>query len=173
MKIEGDFIKTFSNWKDLEKYLTSIINAEIQKVGEEVRKALKQELKAKFYGRAGYHQNQESTDWYDRTWQLVECITLSPTNINGNEYSVRIFYDTDKMTTFSTEGKWSTHESIIDGRDFRKALPEVIEYGNPSTIYGWEGFDIVGDLTDRLIDDKVVLQWFVKALEKKGFKCIV
>ena len=76
MKIEGDFIKTFSNWKDLEKYLTSIINAEIQKVGEEVRKALQQELRAKFYGRAGYHQNQESTDWYDRTWQLVECITL-------------------------------------------------------------------------------------------------
>ena len=165
-------MKTFSNWKDLEKYLKSIIEQELQKLGEEIKKALKQELKAKFYGRAGYHQNQDSTDWYDRTWQLLECITLSPTNINGNEYSVRVYYDTNKMTTFVTEDKWSTHQSIIDGRDFREALPEVIEFGNPSPLYGWKGFNIVGDLTDRLIDDKVVLQWFVSALEKRGFKCV-
>lgn len=166
-------MKTFSSWKDIEKYLENIIKEELQKVGEEIKKALRIELKSKFYGRPGYHQNQDSTDWYDRTWQLLDCIALSPTDINGNEFSVRVYYDTDKMDTFATEGKWSTHQSIINSRDFREALPEVIEYGNPSPIYGWKAFNIVGDLTDRLIDDKVVLQWFVKALEKRGFKCVV
>jgi hypothetical protein len=166
--------KQFSKWSGLEAYLKQIIQDELAKVGEQIRLALRMELQAKFYGRPGYHPNQEETEYYSRTWQLLESVSLSPTNVSGNSYSVRIFYDTDKIIpSYGEDGKWSPHQSIIDDRAFNEALPEVIEYGNPSPLYGWEPFNIVGDLTERLKDDKVVLQWFVKALEKKGFKCVV
>lgn len=165
--------REFRSISELNKYLESIMADEIVKLGEEVKKALKSELKAKFYGREGYHPNQTETDYYLRTFQLLESIILSPVKKTGNEYSVRIFYDTGRMSTISgVSGElWSTHESVIDGRDFREALPYVIEYGNPSPIYGWEPFNIVGDLKERLSDDQVVLQWFKRALEKRGIKC--
>ena len=147
-----------------------ILIEEMKKLGEEVRKALQQELKAKFYGREGFHPNQQETEWYSRTWELLNCISLEVKS-SGNEVTARIFYDTDKMNTYDAHPVWTGHKSIIDGRDFRKALPEVIEYGNPSPIYGWDAFNIVGDLTERFSDDQVVLQWFKSALEKRGIKC--
>ena len=167
--------KEFRSIAEINRYLMPILIEEMKKLGEEVRKALQSELKAKFYGRPGYHPNQQETDWYSRTWELLECISLDVKS-SGNEVTARIFYDTDKMNTSPSYIKngvpqWSSHESIIDGRDFREALPEVIEYGNPSRIYGWEAFNIVGDLTERFSDDQIVLQWFKHALEKRGINC--
>lgn len=163
----------FKNLSEINSYVGKIVEQEIKKLGEEIRKALRQELSAKFYGREGYHPNQTETAWYERSFELLECISMETVPSGKNQYGVRIFYDTDKMNTYpSADGMWSKHESIIDGSDFREYLPEVIEYGNPSKLYGWSAFNIVGDLTERIKDDQWVLKMFVKAFESKGFKCV-
>lgn len=165
---------TIRNPKEIAKYIMPILIEEMKKLGEEIRKALQSELKAKFYGREGYHQNQEATDWYERSWELLECISLD-IKVSGNEVIARIFYDTDKMTTSPSYVKdgvtqWSRHESITTGTDVRLMLPYWIEFGQSSPLYSWSGFNIVGDLTERLSDDQVVLQWFKRAFEKRGYR---
>lgn len=168
------------NTKDLQAFLEKnfekMLNEELMKFAEEVKKALKAELSAKWYGRDGYGQQSNGTDYYTRTFQLLDSVSTKPVKKKGKDYYTEVFYDTDQMTTFPSYYKdniqqWSTHESIIDGQDFREHLPEVIEYGNPSSLYGWnKGFNIVGDLTERLISDDALLQHFKSALRRKGFK---
>jgi hypothetical protein len=165
--------QVFNNLNELNTYLGKIVEQEIVKFAEEVKKALQQELKAKFYGRAGYHQNSSGTDWYTRTWELVDCITCSLVKKNGNEYSIRVYYDTDRMNTYNAQdGEWSKHQSITDSQDVRYMLPFWIEEGQDSPLYSWGGFHIVKDLTDRLIDDRALLLHFAHKFEQKGFKCI-
>lgn len=161
------------NMNEINIYLGKIIEQEIRNFAEQVKKALQQELKAKFYGRAGFHQNSDGTDWYTRTWELLECISVRPIRKNGNEYITEVFYDTDKMNTYPSDGhEWSKHESIVTQTDSRLMLPFWIEYGQDSPLYSWEGFNIVGDLTERLIDDKALLLHFEKELRKRGFQTV-
>jgi len=158
---------------EIDLILGEIISEEIMKFAKEVKKALKAELKAKFYGRPGYAQDNSGTDWYTRTWELVDCISVRPLKKNGNEFITEVFYDTDKMNTYPTDGhEWSKHESITTGTDVRLMIPFWIEFGQDSPLYSWGEFNIVGDLTERLIDDRALLQHFMSALTKKGFKCI-
>lgn len=166
-------MKACKNLTEVNNYLGKIVEQEIMKFAEEIKKALRSELKAKFYGREGYSQNDAGTQWYTRTWELIECISVRPLKKDGNVYSTEIFYDTDKMNTYdAANGEWSKHQSITTGTDVRLMLPFWVEFGQDSPLYSWEGFNIVGDLTDRLIDDRALLLHFAHKFEQKGFKCI-
>jgi hypothetical protein len=171
--------KKIKTWGDLRRVLKRdiglIIQDELKNIGDEIKKALKQELKSKWYGRSGYSSESFSTDSYDRTFELLESITLSPTSIKGNQFSVRIYYDTDKMNTYDSEnGMLSKHKSHISGEDSRVMLPYWIEEGTSgSPIYNMPRTNVVGDLKDRLIDDKALLQHFESALKKRGYDVIV
>jgi hypothetical protein len=165
--------RTYTSLDKLFADIGEIVQAEIMKFAEEVKKALKMELKAKFYGRPGYGQNDSGTDWYTRTWELVECISVRPLKKNGNEYITEVFYDTDKMNTYdATNGEWSKHQSITTQTDVRLMIPFWIEFSQNSPLYSWGEFHIVGDLTTRLIDDRALLQHFESALRRKGFQTI-
>ena len=162
-----------TNLNQLDSIIGRVIEEEIVKFGEEVKKALQMEVRSIFYGREGYHPNAEETAYYKRTWQLIECITCSPVKVSGNKYSVKIYYDTDKLIPMQGEGGYfPSHMSVVDGRPFQEGLPYTIEYGNPSRIYGWEAFHIVENLRNRLADDKAILQWFVSAFQRRGFNVI-
>ena len=160
-------VRTYSElFKELEKHIPNII----KNFGEEIRKALKSELKAKFYGRPGYEQDSDGTDYYTRTWELLDSIVCSPVEHKGGKYTVRIYYDTDRMNTYPpVDDSWSKHQSITTGTDIRLMLPYWVEFGQNSPLYSWGGFNIVGDLADRLIEDHELLNCFVAAFRKLGF----
>ena len=166
--------RLIDNWSELEAYIIHSIKEELKKIGEEIKKAIKMELKTMWYGRDGYSQNSNITNSYERTWELLECITLSPVDIEGNEYSVMVYYDTDKMGTYKNEGYLSQHESHISGDDIRHVLPKWIEEGttNPSPIYNIPKTNIVGNVKDTMKDDMLLLQWFTYNLSKRGFKVV-
>ena len=166
-------MKTFKNLNELNDYLGKIVEEEIKKIGNETKKALQAEIKAKFYGRPGYHPNQEETNWYTRTWELLNCIDTEFKRIGKNEFQVRVFYNTDLMNTYPAEpGKWSSHQSITTGTDSRLMFPAWLEWGQNSPLYSWEGMNIVGDLYDRWEDDKVIMQHFRDAFLRKGFQVV-
>ena len=170
-------MKVCKNLNEVIDYIASIVEREIKIIGERTKDALKMEVKSKFYGRPGYHPNQQETDWYVRTWELLNCIDFEFKKINKNEYQVRIFYNTDKMTTspsYIRNGKkqWSSHESITTGTDVRLMFPAWLEWGQNSPLYSWEGMNIVGDLYDRWEDDRVVMQHFRDTFRKEGFTVI-
>lgn len=161
------------NLKEVEQYIGKIIIEEIKKIGEETRKAVRMELKTRFYGRPGYSPDAKETAYYQRTMQLLDSIVCSPVRISSNEYSISIYSDPDKMIpSYGEDGYWSQHQSIVDNSPFNEHLMEVIEYGNPSKIYGWEPFSIFGGISERWSDDKVLLQHFAHAFKKRGFTVV-
>lgn len=161
------------NLKEIEQYLGKIIMEEIKKIGEETRKAVRMEIKTRFYGRPGYEPDAKETAYYQRTFQLLDSIVCSAVKVSGNEYSVNIYSDSNKMIpAYGEPGYWSQHQSIVDNSPFNENLMEVIENGNPSKIYGWSPFNIFGGVSERWTDDQVLLQHFKHAFEKRGFKVI-
>ncbi len=161
------------NLKEVEQYIGKIIEQEIKKIGEETRKAVRLELKNRFYGRPGYSPTQTETAYYQRTFQLLDSIVCDSVKIDGNTYSVKIYSDPNKMIpAYGEDGYWSQHQSIVDGSPFNEHLMEVIENGNPSKIYGWEPFYIFGSVAERWQDDKVLLNHFKQAFLRKGFQVV-
>ncbi len=161
------------NLKEVEQYIGKIIEQEIKKIGEETRKAVRMEIKQRFYGRPGYSPDEKETAYYRRTFQLLDSIVCSAVKVSGNEYSVSIYSDPNKMIpAYGEDGYWSQHQSIVDDSPFNEHLMEVIENGNPSKIYGWSPFNIFGGISDRWSDDQVLLNHFKNAFIKKGFTVI-
>lgn len=164
---------TFNTWSQIENHVLIIMQKEIMKFAEEVKLKLQDELKTKFYGRAGYDADSSGTDYYTRTWELLECISVRPLKRVGNEITTEVFYDTDKMNTYPSDGhEWSKHESITTGTDVRLMIPFWIEFSQNSPLYSWEGFHIVGNVTEELISSRALLKHFSSALRLKGFKVI-
>jgi len=157
--------------------IVPIVIREIKEIGQRTKLALQAEIKSKFYGRPGYHPNQTETDWYTRTFELLNCIDTEFKMIGKNQFQVRIFYNTDLMNTspsYIKNGKnqWSSHQSITTGTDVRLMFPLWLEFGQDSPLHSWEGMNIVGDLFDRWEDDKVVMQHFRDAFRKEGYTVV-
>jgi len=166
-------MKVFKSLKEVNQYVGQIVVQEIVKIGEETRKAIRMEIQSRFYGRPGYNPTAKETDYYERTFSLLDSIVCSPVKISGNSYSVSIYSDPDKMTpAFGKPGYWSQHQSIVDDSPFNESLMETIEYGNPSKIYGWSPFLIFGGIKERWTEDQVLLNHFKQAFIKRGFTVV-
>lgn len=160
----------FKSIKELNKYIErKYIEEFIKKIGKEVYNILYNEVRVEWYQRNGI-------DWepkdYERTFQLLNSITCSPVFRNGNEYLVKIYYDTDKIQPmFGTEDKpWTRHMSIINHKDVSEAIPYYIEYGNNSPIYEYQGVHPVKNTLEQLDEDKHLLTRFKELFELKGIK---
>lgn len=161
-----------SSMSELNKILHLQVIEILKKVGKEIQGVLRDEVDKAWYNRSGFDFDNSQ---YERTMQLLESISLSPLEVTGNQYQVKIYYDTSKIIPmYGTDSKpWSRHQSVIDGRSSAEALPYYIEYGNgDSSIYQYEGVHPVQNVIDWERSDKYVLHRFKELLEDKGFKCI-
>lgn len=160
---------TVNSWSELEKILHKQIIEILNKIGTEIKGVLRDELNKSWY------QSHEPSS-YERSFQLLESISLSPLTVTGNEYSVQIYYDTSKIIPMDgTMNKpWTRHKSIVDDRSSAEALPYYIESGNGnSPIYQFEGVSPVENVLEWQEEDKYVLHRFKELLEDKGYKCVI
>lgn len=157
-------IKEMNQW--IEKtYMVDFMN----RIGEEIKGMLRSEVDALWYRRAFTPQQ------YERTYQLLESISLSPVKKTNGEYWCKIYYDTDKIIPMDgTETMpWTRHKSIVDGESSAEAIPAFIEYGNgDSPIYQYDGVHPVQNVRERLHEDNHLLTRFKELFELKGIRCI-
>jgi hypothetical protein len=159
---------TFNNPDSLMKHLESQMVNNLQKIGDEVKSWLRNNVRLLWYERDFTPQA------YTRTMELIECISVRPVKKTGNgQYQVEIFFDTDKMNTYpASDGEWSKHESITTGTDVRLMIPSFIEWGQDSPLFSYAGVHPVEITISEIEQDKYIITRMRELLESKGYKCV-
>lgn len=150
------------------KHLESQMVLNLAKIGEEVKGWLRNNVHLLWYNRPFTPQN------YDRTFELIECLSVRPVKKTGNgQYQVEIYFDTDKMNTYPAEnGQWSKHESITTGTDVRLFIPLWIEEGQNSPLYSFDGVHPVETTISEVEQDHYIKNRMMELLRDKGYKCV-
>lgn len=163
----------FTNLDQVFKAMENIIIQQLEKVGEDVKEELKDRIKKYWYGRPGYSPDASETDFYRRTFSLINSIKLSTVRKFGNTYEIEVYFNYGEFDVSPGEnGYWSQHSSIIDGSPFIYGLVETIlnGRGNPSRLYGWSGTHIMEDTKDLIKKGKWLLTAMKQGLISKGFR---
>jgi hypothetical protein len=164
--------KVFSDFNALIKHLENNIVLDIQKIGEEVKNVLRNNVRVLWYERNGMNWTPQD---YERTWQLIDSISVSKAIKLGNKYQVEVYYDTDKIVPmYGTEDKpWTRHMSITDFSDVSEAIPFWVEEGNNnSPIYSYEGVYPVKTTIEDLKSDDYIKTRLKELLEMQGYRVI-
>lgn len=160
---------TFTNLSDLFKYIEKEIPINLEKIGEEVKSVLRNNVRLLWYGRSF------TPTHYTRTMEYIDSISLKKAKKVGDSWQVEIYFDTDKINPYPAEnGEWSKHESITNGEDMSAAIPYFIEFGNnpngKNPIYEYEGVRPVGETIDWIKEDNYLRNRMIELLEMKGYK---
>jgi hypothetical protein len=164
--------KVFSDYNALIKHLENNILSDIQKIGEEVKGILRNNVRVLWYERNGMNWSPQD---YERSFQLIESITCRKAIKTGNKYEVEIFFDTNKIIPmYGTDDKpWTRHMSVVDYTDVSEAIPLWIEEGNNnSSIYSYDGVHPVQTTKQDLKDDNYIKERLKELLEMQGYKVI-
>lgn len=113
---------TFSNLKDLEKYVNNQNNSSKLNIltSGQLMKVLEREgerLKGYLEEEVQNYYNSYSPTVYTRTYNFLNSVRITPVFQEGNNLTVKIYFD---------EGM-ATHDSIFGGED--GYVPTLLEYG--------------------------------------------
>lgn len=108
----------------------------------------------------GYIPN-DNTD-YDRTWELLNSVTVGNLTVGYKYATFEVFMDTEKIGSYVTEGNdWNQHASV-DPIDVSEYIPLWVEEGTSGSLYDREGGHYMEFSTFELGDGRLA-----KALEKE------
>lgn len=161
----------FYSWEDLFDYAILNFESTLLTLIAELTLLVKNELYSNWYNRSWYNPNS----LYERTYELLNAITWRRI---GQRLEFEIFYDESEINPSgnSEDEGWTQHRSKYGGKgheadeDFITGLTEVMEYGNPSSVYGWskgnapKPFTIVEMFIREYIKD-----YILKEMRKRGF----
>lgn len=167
---EGDIIKTFSNWKDLMKYLDKQVEINLEKIGQEIAGVLKRYVQTNWY-------DARDEGYYQRTMDVLNSITVEKAKPIKNGYEVRIFFDESKIRMIEYDEFFNAHMSVdgsgmYGGWSIPKWVVYWMNYGQNSPLYSYEGVHFLEDTIEWTKDDNYHINRMKELLEAKGFKCI-
>ena len=108
------------------------------------------------------YKAQEPKD-YERTYELRDSI--SSENYMGDK--VRLFFDSDKINPYSTEG-WGQHQSL-DGQDQSDKVADWMNDGHGGA-YEQSGLHMKEATLDEIRRTKMIEKVVKDGLKKSGFK---
>lgn len=162
-------MKTFNNLNKLFSHINKQIEKSMTGVGEEARKILSDYMEREWY-------NSYSPSNYERSWELLNSISVSSPKKISNTWQVEIYFDTTKIHPYSTpDGEWNKHMSLngdtsYNGKSISEWLIEWIEYGQNSPIYSWDGVHMISYTKAELMFTKKHLNRIMDELQKQGIK---
>lgn len=164
---------TFSNLKELQKYLEKHVELNITKIGQEVKSVLRNFILNDLY-------KEYTPAMYERTNQFLEAVDVEPVKKEGNSYSVRIFINPDKITPeVRPYGEWSAHASSLGenygdtsygGKSISEWLIYWLETGDNSSPFSRGKIGMIESTREWLKDDNYVYNTMRSRLEQAGFK---
>jgi hypothetical protein len=160
----------FKNYNDLIKHLENNILIDLQKIGEEVKGILRNNVRVLFYERNGISWTPEN---YTRTYELINSLKTTSAKKTGNKYEISVYFDDDEINPYKVDGEWSSHESVVTGTDISKNLPFYMEYGNQSPLYSYKPTSPPVQTTiDDIKSDNYIKERLKELLEMQGYKVI-
>jgi hypothetical protein len=160
----------FRDLNSLYKHLENSILLDVQKIGEEVKNVLRNNVRVLFYERNGMNWTPED---YTRTYELIDSISVSPIKKIGNKYEVSVYFDDEKIHPYKVAGEWSAHESVVTGENISQNLPFYMEYGNQSSLYSYSpDSPPVQTTIEDLKSDDYIKERLKELLKMQGYKVI-
>ncbi len=165
--------KTFKSISEALAYLETNVVFSLEQIGEEIKGVLRQHLMVDWY-------SAFTPTRYERTYQLIDSLSVKKAVKVGKGYQVEIFFDPDKITPIpaSQPGYFPAHMNITNGASsyngmsYGELLPYWVEEGQHSSIRPYEGVHMVQNTKDWVCEDHYLKNRMIELLEMKGFQCI-
>jgi len=158
-------LSNFKNTTALFSYIKQqVANALQDDVARHVRDTIQKYLLSTVYA------NDQSI--YERSWEVLRALTVGKVTTVGNEISVKIYIDADKIIPRDgKEGMWGIHQSF-DGSPYNEQLPFLLEYGNqkPNFYYNTPAFEYMKLSKEELEQTKGHMLKLKGYLRTKGIK---
>ncbi len=120
---------SFGSTQDLQKHIQQIT---LTKIKSYLMNIVANVLKD-YVNELVYEANDPSD--YERTYELLNSITISDFKKVGNTYKIKVFFDNDKINTYITnDGEWNKHADIY-GNSVADELPYYLEYGTNGSLH--------------------------------------
>jgi len=157
---------SFTNLTQLEAYLLKSIKEGMQ---DDVARYVKDTIQ-KYLLSTVYANDQKE---YERTFEVLRALTVGKAVTNGNEISVSIYIDADKIIPRSNDGMWGSHQSF-DGTPYNEELPFLLEYGNQkfNPYYNTPAFEYMKLSKEELESTKDHMKKLIGYLKTKGITTI-
>lgn len=154
---------------ELQKRLKdSIVNAVQSKVAEICYRVVRDNLIERVYW--NYIPQGESS--YDRTYELMDSITVGNVSIGTKNVYFEIFMDTDKIHPYETDsGEWNQHQSMgTNSYDTSEYIPMWVEEGTEGSLWDREGAHYMEQSWIELSSgSQSIVKALAKALKSEGW----
>lgn len=156
-------MQTHNSIESLLNQIKKDMRPSLRQVGERIRTELRQ------YVLENWYNSRPTTEFYDRTMQLINSITVSQIIETGNTMNIQVYFDSSKIiATVTEDGKWNQHASI-HGEDVSESIPYYIEEGNKSPLYSYDGIHSVENIIELCRQSNIPLQEMITYLSSKGY----
>jgi hypothetical protein len=171
--------KQYSSLDALYVDLETEMIKNLRKIATEIKSVLQRYIKTEIYDKG-----QAVTDWYTRTYELLNCLETSEVKkVGKGQYEVYVYFDTSKIHPFERRGMYdydgfNAHMSLngdreYEGRTISDWLVQWWEYGNDNPIWDMEGVGMVQKTVDWVKDDRYHLNRMCELLRDKNLNAIV
>lgn len=129
-------MKTFQSVPDLQKHLKDDLKRAVYaRVSQICMDIVRNNIMDRVYN--AYVPSGMNA--YDRTYELLECVTIGDPIVGNRYLTFEIFMDSSKIDPYATaNGEWNQHQSVenIDESDM---IPLWIEKGTEGSLWDREG----------------------------------
>lgn len=118
----------------------------------------------------------ETPIMYERTFEFLRALTIGKVQIFGNNISVEVYIDSDKIIPYTNDGEdWNKHASF-DGTPYNEELPWLLEKGTQlptRTPYITPAFQYMSKSKTEIEDRQLHLKKIEGFLKSKGINIIL
>ncbi len=156
--------KRFKSVQDLKKgqqQLNNVLGRIVESIALEVLRDWKDLLIERIYEEDMLKKDPDN-NYYERTGQIVEALSIRWVD----SLTCELYYDTGVVqSNFVSKRRFNQHASL-SGRDISEFMPEMIEEGQSSDIYSYEGIHAHEDIVEVLEEEFYFM--LQKELKKRG-----
>ncbi|MFJ8247283.1 hypothetical protein [Peribacillus asahii] len=117
----------------------------------------------------GYIQNDQ-TD-YDRTWELLNSVTIGNLSVGYKYIGFEVFMDAEKIDyNITGDGEWNQHASM-KGEDKSEQIPLWVEKGTKGSLWDRPAGNYMQHSTSELGDGRLA-EALANELRKEGWKVV-
>lgn len=161
----------FNSMSDMLKYVQNEI-AIVSK--NELGERIKKELAAFVFKKVYFYPAYE----YDRTFDLINSITIGDVKEEDGGISCSVYFDSDKIIPTQSDNKWQQHRSVFNydedikySESISDMIPYYLEYGTQSPIYSHPAHGFM-EATIRSLNKGLFKREIKKILKSRGYEVL-
>jgi len=165
----------FNTQRELREALLGVLKEALNEAGEIIKKELHTRVMTDWYMRndSPPKKNSEDEYYYERTYELINSLTLTTKKDKKNQIVTHVYFDTNKIRPSAQVNNFSgfyAHASFggimsYDGTPISHHLISWIEEGNNSPVAPIKGIhmlQLVNDYMESGVIDKIIKSTFKK-----------